>query len=377
MMTFRTITLRSIGQVNLEDWNKICDSRRDFLMHPGLLAAAEASMGNGGGTLFWYLLAYREEEPVGAACVTEYPLDTMLFASPLAQRVVANVRRLFPRYLKFRVTFCGLPISIAGSNLRVVAGVDAAAVVRALNERIEQISRERNTWLVIFKELNRHEAELLAPLQSLGFVRAESLPMNLITNEFGSFDARSRKKLSQSGCAVHRLRGRASIERLYTPKLHAMYEGVVRRAEHRLEILPRTFFLELAERFPEELVFTTVTHGAEVLAFAWSVLHGRIYRNLFVGIDYNSNEETDAYFNLMIEDTAHAMEQSVDVIFVGQSADEFKSRIGCTPDPRFLYIRVTNRLLRWCFLKMKSSFLTPPTSAQPRDVFKRSKRTIE
>ena len=106
----------------------------DLLMHPALLEAAEASMGVGtaGANVEPVRHAFlvsagvsRMTIPVGAACVTEYPLDTMVFASPLAQRVVAVVRRLFPSYLKFRVTFCGLPISTAGSNVRVAEGADA------------------------------------------------------------------------------------------------------------------------------------------------------------------------------------------------------------------------------------------------------------
>jgi predicted N-acyltransferase len=392
------VITRSILETNLADWHKVCDPARDLLMHPGLLGAAEASMGVGmsdahshyADTHFWYLLAYSNDEPVGAACVTEYPLDTMVFADPWSQRFVAHVRRIFPRYLKFRVTFCGLPISIAGSNLRVVAGADTPAVVRALNDAIEQISRDRKTWLVIYKELDRHEAELAAPLESAGYVRADSLPMNRVSNEFGSFAAmldamrshyrykiaRSRKKFAQSDLRLNRTTGWACIAELYTPELHSLYESVTCQSEHRLEILPREFFLELAARFPDEIVFATITHGTRVLAFAWSLRHAKIYRNLFVGIDYDHIGETDAYFNLMVEDLAYGVNQSVDEIFVGQSADDFKSRLGCTRDPRYLFIKVTNRFLQWCFLKFQSSFLVPPPTPPQRDVFKKEIATV-
>ena len=140
-------------------------------------------------TSFWYLLAYDNGEPVGAACVTEYPLDTMVFASPLAHRVVSVVRRVFPRYLKFRVTWCGLPISTAGSNLRVVAGIDVNRVVSAINEAVEAISCERKTWLVVYKELDSTEALRSNALKDAGFVQAESLPMNRIAHRFANFDA--------------------------------------------------------------------------------------------------------------------------------------------------------------------------------------------
>jgi predicted N-acyltransferase len=273
----------------------------------------------------------------------------------------------------------------------VVAGADAAGIVRALNEAIEQIARERKTWLIVYKEPDRREAELLAPLKESGFVQAESLPMNRIVNQFASFAAmlgamrshyrykiaRSRKKFANSGLKLTRKTGRAAIEQLYTPALHAMYERVTRRAEHRLEILPREFFMELSARFPDELILTSITQGAEVLAFAWSLRYATIYHNLFVGIDYERNEETDAYFNLMVEDIAYAMEQPVGEIFVGQTADDFKSRLGCTADPRYLYIKVTSRWLQWCFLRMQSLFLTPPPAAPQRDVFKHEQSCVD
>jgi Peptidogalycan biosysnthesis/recognition len=398
-MSLRVEISRSVRQADLQDWNDVCDPAGDWLMHPGLLEAAEASMGVGTAgaqaseceTLFWYLLAYRDDRPVGAACVTEYPLDATVFASPFNQRVVGMVRRVFPSYLKFRVTFCGLPISTAGSNLRVVDDGESANVVLALNDAIEQIARERKTWLIVYKELDPPEAQLLRPLEAAGFVRGDSLPMNRIINKYAGFAAmlaamrshyrykiaKSRKKFADAGLELQRTTGRAAIEQLYTPSLHAMYECVTRRAEHRLEILPREFFLELAARFPDELILTTITQGGRVLAFAWSLCHAATYRNLFVGINYERSEDTDAYFNLMVEDIAYAMEQPVEQILVGQTADDFKSRLGCLGDPRYLFIKVTSGWLQWCFLKMQSSILTPPPPAPQRDVFKKMPSCVE
>jgi predicted N-acyltransferase len=391
-MALSIVTRRSIRDVDARDWRTVCGDRGDLLMHPSFLSAAEAGMGTGTAgarssgvsTEFWYLLAYDEGLPVGAACVTEYPLDTMVFASPLAHRVVGVVRRVLPRYLKFRVTWCGLPISTAGSNLRVAPDADANRVVSALNEAVEAISRERKTWLIVYKELDATEAKRASALEQSGYVRAESLPMNRIVNRFDDFDAmlgamrshyrykiaKSRKKLAASGAIVRRIVGRDAIEAVYTPQLHTMYERVTCRSEHRLEVLPREFFLELAERFPTELILTTIEHDSRVIAFAWSLRLGSVYRNLFVGIDDEENAESDAYFNLMVEDIAHALSEPVDEIWVGQTADDFKSRLGCSSDPRYLFIKLTNGFLSWWFHKMQGTFLTPPPAPPQREVFR-------
>jgi len=395
-MTIKVSTYSSIESVDLDDWRRVCDRGDDLLMHPAFLGAVESAMRTGSAgaretgvdTEFWYLLAYEGAEPVGAACVTEYPLDTMVFASPLAQRVVARVRKIFPRYLKFRVTWCGLPVSTAGSNLRVAKGADEGAVVATLNAAIDKISRRRKTWLVVYKEFDGAEAARAAPLAQAGYLRTESLPMNRIVRQFESFDAmlgamrshyrykisKSRKKLLAGGVDVGRTSDPAEIVAIYTPTLHAMYERVTRRSEHRLEVLPREFFLEIAARFPGELQLTTLRHEGQVIAFAWSLQHGKVYRNLFVGIDDDENEESDAYFNLMIEDIAHAMSRPVEEILVGQTADDFKSRLGCTSDPRYLFIKVTNGFLRWWFHRFQATFLSPLPVPPKRDVFREDER---
>jgi predicted N-acyltransferase len=391
-MALAVTSYSSIECVDLADWGQVCDVANDLLMHPAFLGAAEAGLrsgtdgakSSGVATEFWYLLAYEGATPVGAACVTEYPLDTMVLASPLAHRVVAVVRKFFPRYLKFRVTWCGLPISTAGSNLRIVAGADVEAVLAAINARIEKISRRRKTWLVVHKELDPREAARFGSIAEAGYVRADSLPMNRILRRHENFEAmlsamrshyrykiaKSRKKLAASGVEACRTSDPEEIAAAYTPALHAMYERVTLRSEHRLEVLPREYFLELAARFPGELQLTMLRHEGRVIAFAWSLRHGKTYRNLFVGIDDDQNEESDAYFNLMVEDVAQAMSQPIDEMLVGQTADDFKSRLGCTSDARYLFIKVTNGFIRWWFNRFQESFLTPPPAPPQRDVFR-------
>ena len=67
---------------------------------------------------------------------------------------------------------------------------------------------------------------------------------------------------------------------------------------------------------------------------------------------------------------ATILDEPVDEILVGQTADDFKSRIGCVGDPRYLFIKLTNRFLGWWFRAMQSTFLTPAPPAPRRDVFR-------
>ena len=64
-------------------------------------------------------------------------------------------------------------------------------------------------------------------------------------------------------------------------------------------------------------------------------------------------------------------------VLMGQTADEFKSRLGSTADPRYLLIKVTNPILRWLFRRFEASFLTPSDAPLHRDVFKHEEASPE
>jgi hypothetical protein len=137
-----------------------------------------------------------------------------------------------------------------------------------------------------------------------------------------------------------------------------------------LEILPRAFFLELVARFGAQVSLTTVHQGERLVAFSWGLKTGRTYRNLFVGLDYSINEETDVYFNLMMHDLDFALRQQAEVLLIGQTADMFKSRLGCDSDARTIYVKCTARWLHWC-MRMVARSLFPPFPRPPaRDLFK-------
>jgi hypothetical protein len=140
----------------------------------------------------------------------------------------------------------------------------------------------------------------------------------------------------------------------------------------RLEVLPADFFRELVRRFPDEVFLLSIWKDDRMVAFAWGILTGRVYRDLFIGFDNQLNETTDLYFNLMILDLEHALSTAPEDIYVGQTADVFKSRLGCHGRERYIYVACTTRLLQWT-LRALAPMLFPPAPAAPeRDLYRDS-----
>ena len=141
-------------------------------------------------------------------------------------------------------------------------------------------------------------------------------------------------------------------------------------SETRLEVLSHQFFLELARQLPGQLVLTVAYREDRLIGFTWELVDGPVYHFLFMGLDYGQNIETDLYFNLVYKAMDHAFQSGTRVVHVGQTADEFKSLLGCNGNRRYIYGRGLGPTFSW-ILRQASGLLFPPRPAlEPHDVFK-------
>ena len=322
--------------------------------------------------------------PAAAAVLSLFRIDGLLFVQEPWKKRLQSIRQRFPRFLKFKVLFCGCPVSTGQSHLRFAPGSDHRAILRLLDRLMIRVAGAEGTPLFVFKEFDEGEVGRTDELTALGYVRADSLPMNYFPTRFRDFDhflasvrsryrnqiKRSQAKLQQSGLRVIHARGAEHLDALFTEDVHQLYLAVLERAEVKLERLPAEFFRELARRFPDEIAFTFIYRGERIVAFVCGLFHSDEYLNLFCGLDYRLNEEADLYFNLMYHDLDFALRRHVRSLHVGQTADEFKSRMGCYTRPRYFYVKVRDPL-GTALVRAAQPWLFPPVLPSPeRNLFK-------
>jgi len=106
------------------------------------------------------------------------------------------------------------------------------------------------------------------------------------------------------------------------------------------------------------------------LGFAFGISMGEEYHNLYGGMDYSQSDETDSYFNLYFADMDRAMRRGSRRIFLGQTADEFKLRLGAQPEALYFHARAVNGFLNEG-LKSAARWLFPPVKRMGvRNVFR-------
>jgi len=207
--------------------------------------------------------------------------------------------------------------------------------------------------------------------------------MHVFTEPFEDFDhylaslnshyrydiRRSLKKLTHADMKVVRWTDPETIRKLYTEELHQLYYAVVERSENKLEVLPLTFFHELTRQFPQQLALTGLVRDNQIHAFNWSLNTESGYQFMFCGMDYSIIHQADLYFNLMYAELGYALQSGARDIEVGQTAAQFKIRLGCTQRPLYIFIKgvglFTKLLLKLCF-----RFLFPARQdMEPADIY--------
>lgn len=369
----------SIDQVDLAAWNALRPGDRDSFMDPRFLRAVETSMADCGK--YWHVVLRDDAgQTVAIASLSTYRVDATLLAEEgWMKRIAQGVGRIFPGLVRLKVIFCGICISAGQSHLRIAPEVDTAAVLRVLDEVLVKLARKEWAHCIIFKEFTPDECSRLGALADLGYLRADSPPMNHTAPDFTDFEdycaklkskrrhpiRASQRKFENSGLKVVQVRGGEGAAERYTDEVHRLYLNVLERAHIKLEQIPPEFFRQLARQFPNDTSFTFIYQEEKVVAVAVSLFNEASFHQMFVGVDYALNPQYDLYFNLFFHAIDFAYRQGVEDIYCGQSANTFKSRkLACYQVPLYFFVKGGNPISDFVIRKF-FTVIFPPQVDKP------------
>lgn len=371
-----------IEDVPREDWARLAPESADLAMDPRLLGAFQSTMRD--QCRCWFVIVRDDDDqPIASACLCLFRIDALETTGAAVRFVARNIRRLFPGYMRFNVLFCGLPAPSADNHLRFAPGADRGAVLRALDELMRKLARGHRARMIVLKEFEQSRREEFTALEALSYIHGELPAARRLDQTFDSLDdyraalrAQYRKQVKESlrkferaGCAVEHLSGE-QIGRAYTDSLHRLYLNVLARAKYRLETFPPDFFRELAITFGDDAAMTVIRRDNDTLGWAFSLTFGGECHNLYIGLDYARNAEADVYFNLHFFDLDRAFRRGITRVHLGQTSDDFKSRLGCSAQPLSFYVRAANPLMHWGLRKFSKLVFPPVAAPTPLNVFR-------
>ena len=333
-------------------------------MSRSLLRAIERSLSDDGQ--FWYVIFKNEDqEPVCAAAFSAYTLDISVLAEGFSAKVLKQVAKVAPSLMKLKVIFLGMPFSAGQNHISFAPEEDRAAILTQIDQLLVQKAKEVKAESIIAKEFSSDELSLMDPLLSCGYRVADSLPMNHMEPAHADFEEymarlrsvtrnkirKSLKKVGRNHLRYEFHRGAAAVER-FDDHVYQLYRNVLERAQIQLERLPKSFFLEMLQNLPDNMELIFLYEGDRVLAFGACLFSESVFVPIYLGVDYEKNREYDLYFNMLFETADRSLQQGVQEIILGQSADEVKhNKLRSYQKPLYLYVKgtsITSRIAMAC-----------------------------
>lgn len=375
---YEAVVWRSVEEIDLAAWDALRDPH-DIFMDVRLLRAVELSMARDASFKF---ILFRDAAgaPAASACVCTYAVDgTVLVEEGITKRIACGLKKLSPRLLEYKIVFLGLPFSGGQSHLRFAETADRGSIMRRLDGMLRTIAREEGAKCIVLKEFKEQELGGVEVARELGYLQADSLPMNQLELTYASYDAwlaslhnkkryeirKSMKKLSEGGVRWITTSDPDEVERLISDRVHRLYLAVVGRSDTRLELLPPAFFHQMVRQLPHNCEICLAMKDDTVLAFGLCLYNEHEYHPLFLGIDYERNRDYDLYFNVMYRSLEDAFRHRTSLVVLGQNADECKTtKLGSSQTPRHFFIKGVG-VVREHLLRMLSKQLFP---ARPMSV---------
>lgn len=255
---------------------------------------------------------------------------------------------------KLNVTIIALPVSICKQGF---CG-DIGSLVR-------DYQRRKGIYLVL--NMENDVSKIYCPT-------GKTLPTCLFYNHFQSFESymdalrsgyrrRIRKALKKGELLT--IKSLSSAE--FDDRHYQLYLNVARRSEYPLEVQGIEFF----QHFEGDI--TAIYYHNEPLAFVLTCVEKRTLNFVFGGMDYSCRDRFDLYYNMLITIIKKCIDQKLDIIDFGQTAENAKLRLGAVLDNKFMCVITGSPMLNKFFTKAIGLFeyrLQAPECC----VFKRTER---
>lgn len=375
----RVLRFESIHEIDETLWDSINSGQDLFHTHRFLRSLENAKIED---SRFWYLLVYEGDAPVGAAALSVLTVALDLLMDGFLKQLVRRVGKYFPHFLRVKILFCGLPISIGKHSLAWSDPARRVEMVDRVVLEMTALSRRHGIRFLCFKEFSQEETAWLDRLLRHGFIRAASLPYMRLTLRWKSFPSYlgamrhsyrrhillSLRKLGLSEPRIHEAATIDEIPRqpalvLLGPALRArfplydLYANVMDRAAVKVETLSPAFFEQLFHHMRDDLQLLAFVDEGEVRAAAMLSLEQDTMTFLLAGLAGSGMDPHDAYRNLLYGIVALAIQRGCTRLDLGQAATWVKQCIGGQGAPLFFYLRSEHRVVnfllgayrRWLF----------------------------
>lgn len=357
----RVVSYLSIHEIEESHWDSINHDKQLFHTHRFIRSVEDAKVED---SKFRYLLFYFKEKLVGTAVLSYFTVSLDLLAVGIIKKMILTVRSIFPGFLKIKILFCGLPVSLGQNNLIVADPRFYPDVFTLLAKEMDDICRLEGIRFQCIKEFLEKDCIMMDGLKDQNFFRANSIPYVSMDIRWDKFENYLRSLRHNYRRAI-----RLSLKKIgqYKPefvpynstsdfssspvlvicdsqtcppqKFFELYLEVMERTKVKLETFNRAFFENIYKNLQNDIEILAMIKEEEILGVIIFTVYENTMTFLWVGLDYSKRDECDVYFNLVYGIISQAIERGCSKLQLGQTSYWFKHRIGGICIPQYFYMK--------------------------------------
>lgn len=175
---------------------------------------------------------------------------------------------------------------------------------------------------------------------------------------FADYTNDLKRKYNKRAIAIRKKAEPLSIKSLganelvqYQDRINQLYAQVIKKQKFIAGTAPQEHFIDLKNIYSDRFIFEAVfdPHG-EMMAFISYFVESEQLQIHYVGIDYNSNEKYDLYFNLLFRAIEQGIERQKSNINFGRTSLDAKASLGANPKYRNTYVKTygLSKLIKKC-----------------------------
>ncbi len=371
----KTKIFHSLGEIPQRDWDGLC-AFGSVAMSREFWGVVERSGMN--DFVYRYIIAYQDALPVAIAAVYTVTTDIAIFAPPLVRRVLDGFRKIFPRFLKWKMLECGTPITISSPPYIRSAAVSDDLVIDALNRDFRRLAKSERCLIIVVRDFEPNALDLRASFRRLGYHWTDSLPNTYMDIRWrtphqyqASMRSYFRSKLNKHLKRNLEVGVRHELIDDFAPLAETLcaqwMEVHTHASEFQREVLTPTFYRELPACMGALAKVLLFYRGDALVGHALLLMDGDMLRWLYVGREKAENDSLYIYVAEKVVETAILL--GAKRLEMGLTTYPIKQDLGAEVVPIKLAIRASWGLIN-PFVGLGYALLNKVPKPSPRQVFK-------
>lgn len=311
-------------------------------------------------------------------CFYDVTTDLAIFGPHWLRQCLANVRHVWPGFMKLRMLECGTPVTLVSPPITIFPGTEPSLAITALAYLLRKVARQQKQRLIVVRDFEPQAAPLEALFAAQGYHLSHNLPNTYLDIRWPTWQAylNSMRSYYRSKLTKHLKRNETAGIICKTTTdfadmaeiLHAQWLNVhVNAKEFQREVLTPDFYRALAEQDGIEARVLLFYQQEQLVGHALLVRDHNELRWLYVGRERICPDGLYLFIAQMVVKTAISL--GAKRLEMGLTTYPIKQDLGAEIVPLRMALRATNGFLN-LFVGLGYKLLNHIPAPTSRQVFK-------